>query len=210
MNDSAYLQGTCRLFIGATASFLSGQHKSITGTQSDNVLTSAAHGFSDGNLVVFPALTGGAGITAASPGYYVVNKTTDTFQVALTSGGAAVDFTTDISAGTVQAMPIKAGVGWRWSGLILYATMHDGISYYEVGSASAFSVARAFYLAIVGNGSGGFTWYVNGSVFASTSAGPTALTAVNEGYMILSTHTPTSSSNVQDNNLNSLTFGCLP
>ncbi len=69
----------------------------------DIVDTAAAHGFSAGDAVVFTTLTGGAGLVTGHR-YYVIaaNLAATTFQVSLTAGGAAVNFTTDITAGSVQ------------------------------------------------------------------------------------------------------------
>ncbi len=68
----------------------------------DIIDTSAAHGFVAGDRVRFTALTGGAGL-AINTSYYVIaaNLAAQTFQVWATPGGAAVNFTTDITAGTV-------------------------------------------------------------------------------------------------------------
>lgn len=60
---------------------------------STNVLTSAGHGLSNGDTIYlysdgFPAPLDRNTL------YYVINKTTDTFQLSLTSGGAAIDITT--------------------------------------------------------------------------------------------------------------------
>jgi hypothetical protein len=74
----------------------------ITGNGSTHKIAWTAHGLSDGDVVIFPALTGGAGLTAATRPYYVINKTTDDFQVSETSGGSVVAFSTNISAGTCQ------------------------------------------------------------------------------------------------------------
>lgn len=74
--------------------------KSITGVAATNVVTSAAHGYSDGDALTLVSVAGGAGLTANSV-YYVRDKTTDTFKLAATAGGAAIDFSTDISAGKV-------------------------------------------------------------------------------------------------------------
>lgn len=73
---------------------------SLTAATTD-IITLAAHGFRNGDPVVFPTLTGGAGLTAASTKYYVRDATTDTFKVSATLGGAAVDITTAYTAGTV-------------------------------------------------------------------------------------------------------------
>lgn len=77
--------------------------KSFTGTASTDTITSAAHGYSNGDLVVVSGLTGGTGLVAGRP-YYVIGSTANTFQVAVKTGGAAVDFTTDVSAGTVTRL----------------------------------------------------------------------------------------------------------
>ncbi len=70
-------------------------------SSSDDVLVAAAHGLADGDKIQFTAITGGAGLVINKT-YFVVNKTTGTFQLANTSGGSAIDFTTDISAGTFE------------------------------------------------------------------------------------------------------------
>ncbi|MGP4092935.1 hypothetical protein [Nonomuraea sp. KM90] len=61
-----------------------------------NTITSPAHGLANGDRVIFyniftETIPGGLVEGAA---YYVMGATTDTFQVALTSGGAAVDLAT--------------------------------------------------------------------------------------------------------------------
>lgn len=80
----------------------SGGTKNITGNNTTDVITSTAHGYLNGDSVFFPTLSGGANLSAIFQLYFVVNKTPDTFQVSLTPGGSVVNFTTDISAGTVN------------------------------------------------------------------------------------------------------------
>jgi hypothetical protein len=68
-----------------------------------DVLDSPAHGFADGDQVVVWAGLG-AGLPAPlAEGtiYFVVNSTTDTLQLSLTSGGAAINLTT-IGDGDLQ------------------------------------------------------------------------------------------------------------
>lgn len=75
-----------------------------TSAAADDILdTAAAHGFVAGQVVKFPTLTGGTGLTAGT-NYYVIsaNLAAQTFQVSATPGGSAVNFTTDVTAGTVQ------------------------------------------------------------------------------------------------------------
>lgn len=76
--------------------------QAITGTASTDKISATAHGYSNGDQVVF------TGLTSAAPSglynserYYVVSKTTDDFKVALTPGGTAIDIVADISAGEV-------------------------------------------------------------------------------------------------------------
>jgi hypothetical protein len=61
-----------------------------------NTVVKNGHGMLNDAMISFNAIVGVVGIVADTP-YYVVNKTTNTFQVALTRGGAAVDIT---AAGT--------------------------------------------------------------------------------------------------------------
>lgn len=75
-----------------------------TSAAADDIIdTAAPHGLVIGQQVIFTALTGGAGLTTGSI-YYVLatNFGASTFQVGLSAGGAAVNFTTDITAGTVS------------------------------------------------------------------------------------------------------------
>lgn len=67
-----------------------------TGQNAGDTITKNGHGFSNGDRVTFRTLTGGSGLSTGVT-YYVVNKATNTFQVSLTSGGAAVAITADYS-----------------------------------------------------------------------------------------------------------------
>lgn len=73
----------------------------ITGAASTDVLTLAAHGLLDGDRVQFTALTGGTGLATLTD-YYVRDAAADTFKLALTSGGTAINITTDITAATLM------------------------------------------------------------------------------------------------------------
>ena len=70
----------------------------------DDIIDCTAHGFQVGDAVVFTSLTGGAGLTAGTT-YYVISTSfaANTFRIALTPAGTALGFTTDITAGAVQA-----------------------------------------------------------------------------------------------------------
>lgn len=75
----------------------------VTAAAADDILHATAHGYVAGDRVVFTSLTDGAGLVTMQA-YYVIaaNLAANTFQVSTTPGGAAVNLTTDLSAGTVQ------------------------------------------------------------------------------------------------------------
>jgi hypothetical protein len=87
--------------------------KAVTGAAATDIFTSTAHGFVAGNEVRFSALTGGAGIVAGTS-YFVIaaNLTANTFQVSLTPGGATVDVTSNLTAGTVTRQEVLTYL-WR-------------------------------------------------------------------------------------------------
>jgi hypothetical protein len=65
----------------------------FTVTAATDLVTSAAHGFTGGELVqLTTATTLPAGLSLAT-NYYVINPTTDTFQLSVAPGGSAVDIT---------------------------------------------------------------------------------------------------------------------
>lgn len=70
----------------------------------DDTVTLAAHGFRNGDPIVFPTLTGGTGLTAGTK-YFVRDATENSFKVAATLGGAAINVTADATAGTVADAP---------------------------------------------------------------------------------------------------------
>jgi hypothetical protein len=63
-----------------------------TADAATDFITSVAHGLVNGDNVVFMNGAAPAGLTEGTV-YFVVNKTTDTFQVALTAGGSAINIT---------------------------------------------------------------------------------------------------------------------
>lgn len=74
--------------------------KEYTVDTSTDVFTSAAHGYSDGDKVVFVNGTAPTGLTAGTI-YFVRDSTTNTFKVAATAGGSAIDITGVGGANTV-------------------------------------------------------------------------------------------------------------
>lgn len=70
---------------------------------STDLVTATAHGFVNGDIVLFGNVGGAlpGGITANTP-YYVIGSTTNTFQISTTKGGTALDITT-AGTGTTTA-----------------------------------------------------------------------------------------------------------
>jgi hypothetical protein len=83
---------------------------SITGDAGTDIITAVGHLYTANQGVRFPTLTGGSGLTAATTNYFVRDISGDTFKVSTTSGGSAVNFTTNITAGTVIAMQANVAI----------------------------------------------------------------------------------------------------
>lgn len=74
---------------------------SVTGDAGTDVITDTGHTYVDNDPIVFSAITGGAGLTANTV-YFVRNSVPGvSYQVSATSGGAVINFTTNITAATV-------------------------------------------------------------------------------------------------------------
>jgi hypothetical protein len=75
----------------------------VTGSAATDILTAVGHNFSTNQLVRFLTLTGATGNFFVGNQYFVRDISGDTFKLAASSGGAAINFTTDITAGTIVA-----------------------------------------------------------------------------------------------------------
>ncbi len=76
----------------------------VTFTDVGDLVTKTAHGYLNGQTIVFASVVTTTGITAG-PTYFVINQTANTFQVSLTSGGAAINLVTN-GTGTIAAQNI--------------------------------------------------------------------------------------------------------
>lgn len=74
--------------------------RSVTFTDAGDLVNLTAHGLSDGDEVSFSSITSTTGIVINTI-YFVVNSTTDNFQVAATVGGSALPLTTN-GSGTLK------------------------------------------------------------------------------------------------------------
>lgn len=66
----------------------------VTFTDTGDLVTKTAHGLSNGTMVSFTTIISTSGIFPNTP-YFVINVTTDTFQVSNTLGGSALPLTTN-------------------------------------------------------------------------------------------------------------------
>jgi hypothetical protein len=78
------------------------QSQTITGSAiAGDTITVPGHGYLANDMVVLSGLSGGAPLVNGNL-YFVKTPTLNTFQLSLTSGGAAIDLTSDITAGAVK------------------------------------------------------------------------------------------------------------
>lgn len=107
--DLTSLSDTTSLTTGmfATATNLAST-KAVTFQDAGDTVTLTAHGLSDGKKVAFSAITTTTGILINTT-YYVVNATTDTFQLAATAGGTALTLTND-GSGTIMLVYIVTNI----------------------------------------------------------------------------------------------------
>lgn len=88
-------------------------YKTFTVNTSTDVIAVTAHGYANGDMVIFRTASDGAVLPSPLVPeliYYVVNKTTNDFQVSTTSGGGAVDITS-AGSGTLEVWKNDAEQG---------------------------------------------------------------------------------------------------
>lgn len=72
-----------------------------------------ANSLTNGEVLVFTVISGGAGLVALRP-YYIVGRTASQFELAMTLGGAAVAFTTELKvASEFQILTEMSGGGYK-------------------------------------------------------------------------------------------------
>ena len=87
-NTSGVVNG---MFVTGTGTAIN-TNVSVTSNVTNDTLTKTAHGLSNGDKISFSALSTTTGILTWTI-YYVVNKTDNDFQIALSDGGAPIDLT---------------------------------------------------------------------------------------------------------------------
>ena len=115
-------------FSNATAVALTGQvasYGSITGNSGTEVVTIPGLTCIDGMGVTLTSLTGGAGLSTGVK-YYLVNSSGSTAKLATSQGGTAIDFTSNITTGTLLVQTDELSV---WSGEFRDIFSAAGVSY---------------------------------------------------------------------------------
>lgn len=128
-----------------------GDAQAVTIATTD-IVSATAHGYSNGDPVVFASLAGGAGLTDGTK-YYVRDVTANTFKVSATVGGAAVDVTTAYTSGTVALKENLIGFAFDRRAI---ATM-SGIPADFNGEALGLNIPRGMGFEAVTAPDGGFT-----------------------------------------------------
>lgn len=95
LNEHDFVYGTAAI----QRTFAAESGTAFTTDFTTDYLTSTAHGLSNGDRIMVYSSTTLPASLASSTVYFVINKTADTFQVSLTSGGSAVNLT-DNGTGT--------------------------------------------------------------------------------------------------------------
>ena len=101
--DGTILQNSGLIVDDAVAAY------SVTGDAATDVITATGHIYTANQTVIFSAITGGAGLSANTV-YFVRDISGSTFKVSATSGGAAINFTTNITAGSVIAIQANVAI----------------------------------------------------------------------------------------------------
>ncbi len=110
------------------------------GVAATDIITATASAFSNGNRVYFHGLTGGPEF-AANTVYFVRDVSGATFKLAATLGGAAIDFSVDISAATLSLVQ---------TGLISGAATEAGVYNVSVIAANADGPSAAALVLTIG------------------------------------------------------------
>lgn len=127
------VSATHRYFVYSTSASPTWVTNTVTGTEATNTINDAGHTFVNGSQVTFSSLTGGTGFTVGTT-YFVVGAVAGvSYQLAATSGGAAINFTTDITTATIgRAFGItgsnfvhKTGLLPALTGTLLTASSED-------------------------------------------------------------------------------------
>jgi len=95
------LSATHQYYVYSTSVTPTYATNSVTGVAATDVVSDAGHSYVANDPIVFTAITGGAGLTVGTVYFVRTPVAGVSYELSATSGGALLNFTTDISAGTV-------------------------------------------------------------------------------------------------------------
>jgi hypothetical protein len=127
------------LIEGLTLTGAINSYSSVTGVASTDVITVAGSAIPTGTPFYFQSIAGGAGLTTGTI-YWAVGSSGSTLQASLTPGGAAVNFTTDITAAVIIATADEMNV---WSSEFRDIFNQTGAGWNGAGTYSTASVNKA-------------------------------------------------------------------
>jgi hypothetical protein len=111
----------------------------VTGAAATDVIADVATPYANGDKVYFPSLAGGAGL-AANTVYFVRDKATDSYKLAATLTGPAIDITTDLTAGQIRKCGTSLLTGsitttgtYTYGLIAVNATGPSAVAYFTVG-----------------------------------------------------------------------------
>lgn len=114
--SSTTTTGSTTITIADTSNFVTGMQvtgtgisdaRSVTFDDATDTVTLAGHGIANDKLVSFTVITTTTGIVIYTP-YYVVNATTDTFQLSTTQGGSPIALTNNGSGSMIYQTLVTA------------------------------------------------------------------------------------------------------
>lgn len=116
-----------------------------------DVITSAGHGLSDGNLVWLTTTNSAPGNLSTRTNYYVINATTDTFQLATTPGGVAINISSPGSGTQTWNKPgdLYINAGGNDPNDLDFEVMPDFNDHTEGWSSNSNGNGNIYYLADV-------------------------------------------------------------
>ena len=113
--------------------------RAVTGAAATDAIADTAHPYANGDKVYLPSLTGGAGL-AANTVYFVRDKATDSYKLAATLTGPAIDITTDLTAGQIRKCGTSLITGsvttagnYTYGLIAVNATGSSAVAYFTVG-----------------------------------------------------------------------------
>lgn len=145
---SGKLQVNCRSPANLSDFDQSSKPKSASLNPSTDLVTINSHGWSNGQKLRLLYATQPAGLTSTTS-YFVINQTTNTFQISLTNGGSAVNFT---SAGTNSYFyGVEDGIVQDWDSSVTMITFGTSLP-------SSWSLTEHYCGGVAANQSDSAVW----------------------------------------------------